>query len=411
MNSRINDIYQLAYFDVAVRGNQAWFCNYSSPAICRMDLQSHKVALETFIPEQETRTLDLYGPIALYKDILILAPRNAKQILLYDLSRKIFREIRISMDVMETRQRHRLFMEIAVMGDIVYLLPARYPAIVKLDMTTLGIKYYDTWYQELKMSLTEPEKFIFGRPFVRNEHECMFPVWQNNSLVQVNLETGEYVIHRVPDIRTCLSAVTFDGDNYWIASKDKNMLLKWEEKKHFVVYDAFPNSFKMSGDCRFVALECIGEEIIAIPKYGSGNMIVAVNYRTGASRTVTGILTEPMPHLKESALGRGLILCSKKTDKNRLIIFSDFDGKTLDINLESGTCIEFETVLEKEERGLYIQQILFGSSGKTRIEEQGASLKEYVEYMNLCAQSHKKTRSHPLSGNKIFKAIRSNLLI
>lgn len=411
MGNKISNIQQLAYFDIAIHGNQAWFCNYLYASVFRMDLSSHKINLETFIPNKENYFEDLYGPIAYYKGNLILAPRRADRILLYNLSQKTFREIPVSMDVMEQNQRYSLFMDIIVVEDTAYILPCRYPAVLKLNLNTFHVTYYDAWYQELKKSLCEPQRFVFGRAAVRNEHECLFPAWQDNLLMQFDLKTGDYIIHRIFDWHIPFSAAAFDGESYWIVPRNKNMFLRWEKKKGIVIYDDFPPSFKMQGEVRFVSLECIGEEIIAVPRYGSGNMIVAINRGTGKIRKIRDVLTSPVRHLEESAFGQGVILCSKKTDDGKLIVFSDFDGKTLNINLEDGGIDEFETVLEGELLDLYVQHILFGGPGKILMENKDVSLAEYIRYFNLCEPANDNIENDEMAGKKIFGKINSFIKI
>lgn len=411
MNDKIDCIQQLAFFDITVHGDQAWFCNYAYAAICRMDLRSHEIDLEAFIPDQGGGFTDLYGPIAYYKGNLILAPRCSDRILLYNLSQKIFREIPVSMDTIEKEQRYKLFMDIAIVGNTAYLLPCRYPAVIKLDMDTLKITYYDDWYQELKKSIYEPQRFIFGRAAVRNEHECVFPVWQDGLLMQFDLKTGRYMMHRIYDSHTPFSAGVFDGEDYWVALRNKNIIIKWEQKSRVIMFDRFPDDCEIPSDRGFVSLMCIGEEIIAVPQYGSGNMIVAIDRRTGIPRKVKDILTKPVKCLEKSVFGQGLLLCSKKISENELIVFSNFDGKTLKIDLKNRESKEIETVLKKEWQGLYAEQLLFADPKKILIEDQEISLTEYIKYLRSHVQDHADEKVFKRRGETIFKKIDSLISI
>jgi len=167
----------VSFFDICFDGNLGWFCDVYTSTLYKLDILTNTITVEAAIPGCGNMQ---YGFIAKWKDILILAPRAAEKIMMYHIKKCSFTEVKLDTERMGERDIFNLFSGVHIFDDSAYLIPGRFPAIVRLDLHTFEIEYFDLWHEELKSKLKgyDERKVIFARCNCVLKDKLLLPCWQ-----------------------------------------------------------------------------------------------------------------------------------------------------------------------------------------------------------------------------------------
>lgn len=321
------------FYDVAVNGDNVWFYNIFFNAIFRVDLKTKKIAAECYfdIADKDKQFMQ-YMAMAYYDNKLIIAPRNAGDIIIYDLSSKECTKIPI--DLSGTENVFNLFSNIRIYKDSAYIFPGRYKAIVKLDLKTYETEYIDDWYKSLG-GVDNEDSVTIENVKVCGDNICMMPCWQKNAVIEFNMDTKEHKIHTVPVVENDgLADIVFDGDNYWISMKLHSDVIKWDGGTEFSVI----KNTEFSGGFKNILQN--EEYIYCIPL--CGDRLFKINKQTNCLECDRTLISEPTEEMREITVINCNVMCCKMLDSERGIIYSTYDGKVIVFNAKTG---EYNTFL------------------------------------------------------------------
>ena len=180
-----------------------------------------------------------------------VCPANARDILVLE-NRKIVG--RVSLE----REFHAAgaFMGAWHVGRYIFLIPIRYPAIVRYDTETGGVHYWSGPMDQLHRD--------FGGMWFSGGN-C---IWQN-WLVMASPNTGAVFLIDVETLETerrilpameeggCIS-ITVDGDDLWLLPANGQTILRWRPRTNEVrSYQGFPEGFR----CVHVPMRAVTDEI------------------------------------------------------------------------------------------------------------------------------------------------------
>lgn len=277
MNRNLDErfTYIAAYGFVLDKG-RAWFYNYTYGAIFEIELKSGDIDLVWMANDSTFWYMNQYGGGVLYDNRIVFAPRNTNKIMVLDLMNRTSSFIEIDDDKALGEKAGNRFIDARVVDENIYFFPGRYKAIVKLNMKSLEITYYEEWYQ----MLGEPEctdKVIF--PVVNEEKKGVFllPCWQSGKMVRFDSYNLTCSVIKIGN--SYLADICFLNNNLWVAYKSEQYI------ERFSVLSAEKNSTYTINDydalgeygCRHIF--CIGELIYIVPF--CGNAIVLLDSKTG----------------------------------------------------------------------------------------------------------------------------------
>ena len=104
----------ISFYDICFVGKYGWFCDVYTNTLYKIDLNTNEITLEEILPIYE---LVQYGFIANWNNYLVLAPRAAKTILIYDISQKAFMEIDFNNYQMNKANMFNLFSSVQIYGE------------------------------------------------------------------------------------------------------------------------------------------------------------------------------------------------------------------------------------------------------------------------------------------------------
>ena len=114
-------------------GKFLWFFPDSGGVLCKYNLDSDEI-----VSMYELPCMGSYSAIIRHKKQLVLVPYSEEEILIFYIDKEVFRKIKLpeSDDVYQSDAK---FFQGFAVGNIVYLVPGRYPYILKIDLNNYGV--------------------------------------------------------------------------------------------------------------------------------------------------------------------------------------------------------------------------------------------------------------------------------
>lgn len=385
----------LSFWDLAVHGDQAWFCNLTYSALFRMDLNSFEVELETFLPTDSMDEFGQYAAIAYFNNKLIIAPFNARDILIYDLSAKHIDKIALELDGVNEKDRSSLFTSIQIYRGAAFLLPGRYHAIVRVDLNTYEVRYMG------------PEKMIYLRNYIKQDGTCILPCYQNDNIVEIDLGTGEFTTFSLK-CGKALSGVYYEDGIYWFACENEASVIRYDKLRES--WSSVPMPLGLDLERGFFDLVNHGNYLYAVPFYG--NMIVQIDKLTGHSTCFAEFkVMNFTPEMQGHGLPKWNVLCFRTINSHEAVLFSVLDGKILKLNFEEGGLREYEAVLSEKNESLPKEhmKILYLRNHPIFWEKEDIALPDLI--LSICANKAERSVSEDdiKCGSLIFDYVKNCL--
>lgn len=344
MKNKEYDREHIAFLDIAIFENTAWFCNIGYNALFQLDLSTGIVKLLDFFPNDRYLYKEIYSPIAYLENKLYIAPKKGKELLIYDLQNSCFTSIELDLEKYGEEKNYNLFNHIDIIQGKVYLFPGRFHAIVEFDPSSQIISYIDDgWYEELSKRFRTEEscKMIFHDIHIDEKGDCFLPCWKSRDILKINVCTRKYeILTRLPEVDNSLSdAVELNGkilfsykDEGGIWSNHNQNILTMKKLQFTYTGGLFFNTYK--------------EWLYVIPLFGEA--IIRYNFIT---RKCEEIYKFPE---KKTAKNRWIpyksnTLCRKKIAVNQLAIYSSFDGRLILADMDMGQTQIVELKLNEQD--------------------------------------------------------------
>ena len=223
----------IAFRNIAVHENDGWFCDIYYDGLFHIDLRTGMISLEFFFG---TNQIEAYSPIAYYEEKLIIAPRNADSILIYDIVKKHAERIRLNMSENYVgNDLLHFFSAIEVYGRYAYIFPGRYHAIIRINLENYEIKYIEGWYSQIKSILpqkTEAKRVIFCDWVEKvGENRFVLVCWQTNLIMLFDAGTEKYQFIRIGLPDKALASVIYKENEKVVSYRDENLLTIFPERR------------------------------------------------------------------------------------------------------------------------------------------------------------------------------------
>lgn len=391
---------QMVFYNIAFEGNNGWFCHVYYNALCRFDVRTNEILLETMIPCDNT-SLQKYGNIFYYEKKLYLSPKNDKRILIYNLETKTFDEVTLDDRYIPGNECINLLSGIVEYKGWLYFFPGRYQAIVKLNILTQQVLYINGWIEELKSTIIDERKVLFAS-LCRIDSEILLPFWQGNKIMKFDMDDCSYKVIGVGESDNHYAAITFDGKFYWLAPKNKIAVYKWDGENEIQIINNFPINFETRYGIRH--LEKTAEGILVFPL--CGNMIMEIK-NNGTVKKVFSLKMKPEKPVLDFQLADNNFL-DYSVYNNLLYTYSIFDGFIYCINLKTKELMQFKALLTSN----YILEVREELKRKS-FEQNERAIKEtptcaldlLLEYVESPRFNHKEIVIESKNGERIYSKL------
>ncbi|NBJ81069.1 hypothetical protein D5274_03675 [bacterium 1XD42-94] len=345
MNTYLDKISSgVSFFDICFDDNYGWFCDAYTNTLYKFNLSTRLIMVEAIIPTKRGEPFFQYGFIAKWKTLLILAPRSAKDILVYDILEKTFSSIKLEMGRTQDRDKYNLFSGIQIYNNYAFLIPGRFSAIVRLDLNTFEVKYFDSCIKNLKKSIKkyDDKKVLFARCNCVSEDKIILPCWQGNFIMEFKFGTGEFKLIEFPEICGELSGGYVQNQELFFATKNDNFLFKSDLSGNVLEQI----EIKIEAEKGISFLTNFGSKAIVIPVFG--RKIIQWNWDTKQSTEIMQLSdTKKKNSYAGQFFGEVDILSSVKDEKENLWIYSIWGNEILKLDMNTGQAEKIAAILSE----------------------------------------------------------------
>lgn len=261
-----NDTSYLSEFAVAYRkwmsiyslcqvGEHCYFASSIDNSLFKINLSDMIAEYVCSLPEETDESYGLYGNVIEQSGKLYFAPRSARNIVIYDIDKRITETIAVPDRAMgnwnhdERLCKANKFYEILAFKDKVFFIPLYYPGFIVFDTKTNEIKVIDEWVK----SFAELEDLRFDDAVVSIRKVEISPALVafvsqvTNVIFFLDLEKETVTFKKIGIKGDAFRACCYDGDCIWAVSlpsfinNDKN-LMKYPVGFHIYKYSVMKDT-------------------------------------------------------------------------------------------------------------------------------------------------------------------------
>ncbi len=220
-------------YDMVEENGIIWFWWFNANGLCRFDSATKRVDIIAQYENAPNEKRDLYRAIKKIGNKLVLAPRAAKEIAIYDMDLKEMRYLSLA-DVKDCRKEkydeNYKFVVSLEHQNAVYLLGYRYPAIVKIDLETLNVTYPIAWVDEIESRIkNESDTRGYLIHAIALDEEAWITCGNTNALLRLNFKTDEVSVIDISCQMDGFGGIAWVNENFWLVGRGKNsnVIVMW----------------------------------------------------------------------------------------------------------------------------------------------------------------------------------------
>ncbi len=239
-----------------------WFPSNESNQICRLDKKAGVIYKEYSLPKANNDIAMAYGGICKWNDYLIVAPWQGKTaISVYHVKEKISHDIWL-WDAKKLGNRPKFCMCFPY-KNYVYLVGQAYPAIVRLNMTSLEPEYITNWVSDVDNHWEESQKAYFKCGEIIGS-TAILPFAEISAVLKLDLETGETHTMAVPSSAKGFSGLTCIKERVCLPDRHDNKVILWEPDTN-IVSEIQIKEEKKNQDFLFTKAVAVQDRVLLIP--------------------------------------------------------------------------------------------------------------------------------------------------
>lgn len=273
-------------------------------------------------------------------DRLVIAPMNAQDVCIFENNQ--IRKIQLNYESLPGMA----FNNAVIYKHYLFLIPAQYSSIVRLDLNTEKVSYW-------KISNRETNK--------SDDHFCGDSIWLQDSILYLayagsksvmalDLENGKYKISAVDFQDSACTNMFGDIDNLWFLPQESSVITRWNSVTGDIkIYSQYPEGFKCFNyiygfECNqkpFSSAVVFNDYILLIPYWA--NMFVKLDKATGEMSE----WNPPFP-TDFSPKNCNPYSFEAKLDDYSFYLFSNWDLSSYKVNVRDNTYEKFKTYLNED---------------------------------------------------------------
>lgn len=235
----------------------------------KVDLENGECTFLQFFLEEKRDQQRLFAKALKYQNKVIFIPGAAEKLAVYDWTKNaIYYKVVLSKDDTTPALFNRFykFTEALIKGNILYLIPSTYRAIVLVNL--------ESWVVS-EIQIDTSEKFMFRKGMCEVDSSVFIPSVINNLVLEFNYCTLKVTIHHVGESNQgCWSICNCNG-LFYLAPKSKGGILRWNKESGIVEeLNDYPLHFK-GNDFLFSKIYAREDSLYVIPVYA--NIFLKIN--------------------------------------------------------------------------------------------------------------------------------------
>ncbi len=307
IQARIDNQFMYGGIEAAVVvGNTIWASAYDFNGLLKICRDTGKMELVARFPNEALLQERLFDDVVYVDGKLVFVPMTAKSITIYNIEDNTFKLIPIEKNKIGGKvfnDKYK-FCRAVEKDKNVYLIGCTYAGIIKINLLSYEVVYQTEWIEEIVERVGNTNGSYFRSICIKSNEEIWLACNGCNILVQILLENMQFRYYEVGDKENCFSDIVYDGELFWISSKNGNGLLAWNPVTTKIV--------KQINDVKGVlssGMFISNKKLFIVPWYGYD--VWVINICTGT--------VEKKIKLQDKCIG----VIKDNTEANSWIIFTD----------------------------------------------------------------------------------------
>lgn len=274
-----------------VLNNELWYVAVPRAWLCKMDLLDYKVQVVCEIPFMDVNAAYTYNVVAVYDNKLILMPKYAEDVLIYDIGKDEFEKIELK-KALRTSGKDAgnavKFRAYALKDNVLWMMPQSSCCILEYNLLTGKLIEHVDWYEQFERYNWENVN-LFGKGIMA-ENSLWIPCYQLNAIVEFRIETKESILHFIGSEKDCYSAITYTNGKFWLFNAFQNSLCKWNRESGIVTECIVLNKeyeeddVQLSEEMKKYKVNCmyaLNNKIVLLPSQANQCILVDIGKKRG----------------------------------------------------------------------------------------------------------------------------------
>lgn len=236
----------IAFESICFDGRNYWFVGYETNGLYKADINFDHVEFEAMIEGEAIFSFRLFREVVYSNRLLYFVPYSVNYFLIYDVLSKNFERIKIDEKVMAC-QRY-LAEEYKFSGafdceDKIIFVPCAQPSFAVMEKETCKIHYLDSYFNELKELITEPEDILFYNPVMVGNYIFVSSCCAN-AVVSFDTVTENIKVYEVGKSSYRYCGICFDGEKFWLPPRvisKEQPVISWEMDSNRFILEEMPH--------------------------------------------------------------------------------------------------------------------------------------------------------------------------
>lgn len=268
----------ISFESCCLADNKRWFFFNEYNALCNMDPDTNIINYSGSVPWENVFTKYLFADIQYFNGILLLVPRGASSIALYNIKEKTFHKIELKKIETKSKNSYVSWMKFicsVIVDNSIYMIPRTYPAIVELNLITYQLDYHNQWVSEADERLFENEAFFWSDYVVKGKTIILASA-NGDYLLSFDTIKKSYKIIDCNNNWNGFSGIEVLEENLLLTGRKDGIIKLWDSKNNTIRdFGQLPQGFFVHKIIGFSKLMRIGSSILAIPLWA--NMLLKID--------------------------------------------------------------------------------------------------------------------------------------
>lgn len=197
-----------------------WFTSGDYNGLYKYNLEEKRTELVAVFPHEPYYQFGLFLKMCQYKKNLIFVPQYSKRIYIFNIDNGFLTNIKIP-KLTEALQPP-YFCEAVVYDNCLYMMGAKYPGIVKINLEDYSAVIIDQWVKELQNEANFDMRGIWlGMEGVLENNRFLIPCYQCNRILELDLCTNEFRFYEVGSKKNRYARMIKAGNIFILVTHDE----------------------------------------------------------------------------------------------------------------------------------------------------------------------------------------------
>ena len=266
MNKKI----ELTFEAIAIKDNVGYASDYDSNSLFKVDMKTEECTFIGLFDDEPFDVKRLHSAAVWIDDKIYFIPLAGERISVFTISDNSMYSIQIPIpDRKKYTHYKKIFKFVRAVRNrnFLWLVPATYPGVLRLDLQTNEVKVFDNWVPN--------EEYMFLLGLCTKDNRFFIPDGRSNKVLifDMDKEVGqvEYIGN---DNRGIMDMCEVNG-TYWLAPSYEGSIISWNPKLGDIVeYSDYPSAFK-GGRIVFANNYFYKDKIIFLPANANYGVVLS----------------------------------------------------------------------------------------------------------------------------------------